>query len=135
MKEKKTVKKEERKKTTKKQNAEKNNVFKWLTLIFAVLFLATVIYVLIGNYQQAKIQQQQAIYISGAQQGSEDTIMYLFEQGSNCNPTPIIVQNTTMTMLPLECVFLQATTCEPYPLTFGNVTVNMIAAECLQQTN
>ncbi|MCF7866310.1 hypothetical protein K9L67_00795 [Candidatus Woesearchaeota archaeon] len=123
----------EQKTKDKKVSKFDGRTFKFLAIIFGILFVVAFVYILVSNYQQGIVQEQQEIYIAGAQQGSQETVLYLLQQGSQCTPTPIVGQNTTMTMLPLECVYLQATTCEPFPLTFANQTVNMIAVECLQQ--
>ena len=104
-----------------------------MIVLLAVLLVLAIGYIAANEYTKVKSQRELAIYQQGATAGAQQTVAYLFQQGSSCQAIPLFMNNQTMTMIPIECIYNQAKTCKPLPLVVNNQTVDLIATECLQQ--
>ncbi len=106
-------------------------------IVLAVLLILAIAYIGIDAYTKSQTTKENQIFSTGTQIGAQNTIKFLFNRALNCEPTPIIVENQTINLIPPECVtqqiHQQALTCQALPITVGEQTVNLIAVECLQQ--
>lgn len=101
-------------------------------IISVILLLAAVSYIGLIAYQSP--QHDQVMIQQGQKLGAAQTIVYLFQQGLSCLPTPVTVQNQTINMIPVECVYQRVAQCKVLPITSINQTLNLFAIECLRNT-
>lgn len=106
-----------------------------LIIILAVLLALTLGYIGLSEYNKMKSQKELSIFQQGVKSGSDQTLLYLFQQGLACQSIPLFINNQTLTMIPIECVYNQALTCEPLAVKVGGQTLNLIATQCLENSS
>jgi hypothetical protein len=104
-----------------------------IIVLLALLLIIAIGYIGVSEYNRLKSERELGIYQQGVKSGGDQTLLYLFQQGSTCKPIPLFVNNQTITMIPIECVYNQAATCNPLAVTVKNQTLNLVATECIQQ--
>ena len=77
-----------------------------IIVVLAILLFATLMYILILEYNKSKQEELLKTFQQGAQYGYEQAVIQIVEQ---------------------------AATCEQVPLRIGNQTINIFAVNCLQE--
>lgn len=80
------------------------NKQKLITLVIAILLIIAIAYIGVDKYTQAVQQEQLSIFQQGAQYGFEQAIIQIVQQASTCQQVPLIVGNTTINMIAVECL-------------------------------
>ncbi|MFC1769167.1 hypothetical protein ACFLZX_05375 [Nanoarchaeota archaeon] len=73
-------------------------------IILGVLLVVAISYIVIGEFQEKKQQEQLTIYQQGAQYGYEQAVLQIVQQAITCQPVPLFVQNQTINMVAVECL-------------------------------
>jgi len=73
-------------------------------VVLSVLLLVAVSYIGYSSYSDAKVQEQVAIYQSGAQVGYEQAVAQMFEQVGSCQQVPLRVGNESLNVVAVECL-------------------------------
>ncbi len=77
-------------------------------VIMVILLVVAISYIVVGKYQENKVQEQVAIYQQGAQVGYEQAITQLVQQAATCQQVPVTFQDQTLNLIAVECFQQQA---------------------------
>jgi len=75
-----------------------------LTLAVALIFVIN--YFLLDDFFKQNQRQIEEAYLSGHDQGINDTITTLIKQTDNCNIVPIFMGNSSKKLVDLDCLEL-----------------------------
>jgi flagellar basal body-associated protein FliL len=75
-----------------------------ISIVLAILFLATLTYILVGKYKEAKEAEKAEILKIGTQQGYEYAVNQIVQQSSNCQPVAVFANNISMQLVDFDCI-------------------------------
>lgn len=70
----------------------------------AALLIATVSYIGIDKYFQARQAEQLSLFQQGAQAGYQQAVLQLMQQAATCRQVPLFYNNQTINVIAVECL-------------------------------
>ena len=75
-----------------------------LSLAVALIFILN--YLVLDNFFEQNEKQLRNAYLSGRDEGINETISVLFKEAENCNVIPIFIENSSKNLIDVSCLEL-----------------------------
>ena len=85
----------------------KQNIWMIISFVLAIILLSVIVYAVVSNIKEAKVEKERELIQLGAQQGYEFAVSQIIEQASTCEPVSLFKDNLKMQLVDIECVSLQ----------------------------
>ncbi|MBU5574966.1 MAG: hypothetical protein QXF15_00500 [Candidatus Aenigmatarchaeota archaeon] len=77
---------------------------KIITIILSVFLLISISYIILDKYFQVQQREQFIAYQQGYNEGYAQAIIQIVQQASTCQQVPLIVGNSTMNIIAVNCL-------------------------------
>jgi len=83
----------------------KKKISLWMiaSIILAILFICSIVYISAGKYRRAKDAEKNEIFQQGAQYGYQSAVAQLVQSAEDCNPVDVRFENKTFSLIDVSC--------------------------------